>query len=147
MSTRAKVFLGIGIWFALAIALGVLFGSDGRNDAFQPQEEFRLEPWISLEIAGIDMSINKAVMYLFFAAAATTGSMVYIARRMRDRPNRVQTAVEVAYAGNKGTNLPIRNGWQMDQLHPSQISPALRSITRSQGDARPCMRSASGSSG
>ncbi|HSH17442.1 MAG TPA: hypothetical protein VLD18_15490, partial [Verrucomicrobiae bacterium] len=35
-----------------------------------------------------------------------------------------QTAVEVAYAGNKGTNLPIRNGWQMDQLHPSQISPS-----------------------
>ena len=32
-------------------------------------------------------------------------------------------AVELAYAGNKGTNLPIRNGWQMDQLHPSQISP------------------------
>ncbi len=33
-----------------------------------------------------------------------------------------QTAIELAYAGNKGTNLPIRNGWQMDQLHPSQIS-------------------------
>jgi hypothetical protein len=31
--------------------------------------------------------------------------------------------VEVAYAGNKGTNLPFREGWQMDQLHPSQISP------------------------
>ena len=34
-----------------------------------------------------------------------------------------QTALELAYAGNKGTNLPFRNGWQMDQLHPSQISP------------------------
>ena len=34
-----------------------------------------------------------------------------------------ETAVELAYAGNKGTNLPIRNGWLMDQLHPSQISP------------------------
>lgn len=32
------------------------------------------------------------------------------------------SAIEVAYAGNKGTHLPIRNGWQMDQLHPSQIS-------------------------
>jgi hypothetical protein len=34
-----------------------------------------------------------------------------------------ETALEVAYAGNKGTNLPIRNGWQMDQLHPDQIKP------------------------
>jgi hypothetical protein len=33
-------------------------------------------------------------------------------------------AVEIAYAGNKGNNLPIRNGWLMDQLHPSQLSPS-----------------------
>jgi F-type H+-transporting ATPase subunit a len=95
--TRNKVLIGLGIWFGLAILLGVLFGSEGRNDAFQPQEEFRLEPWIELSLFGIDMSINKAVMYLFLAAAASTGTMVYIARRMQDRPNRVQTAVEVAY--------------------------------------------------
>jgi F-type H+-transporting ATPase subunit a len=95
--TRNKVLIGFGIWFALAILLGVLFGSEGRNDAFQPQEEFRLNPWIELSIFGIDMSITKAVMYLFLAAIATTGTMLYIARRMVDRPNRVQTAVEVAY--------------------------------------------------
>ena len=97
MKTRNKVLIGFGLWFGLAILLGFLFGSEGSNDAFQPQEEFRLEPWIELNLFGIDMSINKAVMYLFFAAVATTGTMVYIARRMQDRPNRVQTAVEVAY--------------------------------------------------
>ena len=32
-------------------------------------------------------------------------------------------ALEVAYAGNKGTHIPFRHGWQMDQLHPSHISP------------------------
>jgi F-type H+-transporting ATPase subunit a len=95
--TRNKVLIGFGIWLALAILLGVLFGSEGRNDAFQPQEEFRLNPWIELELFGIDMSITKAVMYLFLAAIATTATMVYIARRMADRPNRVQTAIEVAY--------------------------------------------------
>jgi F-type H+-transporting ATPase subunit a len=97
VSTRRKVFIGIGVWLALGIVLGVLFGSEGRNDAFQPQEEFRLNPWIELNVFGIDMSITKAVMYLLLAAVATTGTMVYIARRMQDRPNRVQTAVEVAY--------------------------------------------------
>jgi F-type H+-transporting ATPase subunit a len=97
VKTRTKVLIGFGVWFALAIALGVLFGSDGRNDAFQPQEEFRLNPWIELHVLGLDMSINKAVFYLFLAAIATTGTMVYIARRMQARPNRVQTAIEVAY--------------------------------------------------
>jgi F-type H+-transporting ATPase subunit a len=97
MKTRNKVLIGVGIWFAIAVLLGVLFGSDGRNDAFQPQEEFRLNPWIEIHVGGLDMSINKAVFYLFLAAIATTASMVYIARRMKDRPNRVQTAVEVAY--------------------------------------------------
>ncbi len=97
MKTRTKVFIGLGLWLVVAVVLGVVFGSEGRNDAFQPQEEFRLSPWIELNVFGLDMSINKAVMYLFLAAIATTATMVYIARRMQDRPNRVQTAIEVAY--------------------------------------------------
>jgi F-type H+-transporting ATPase subunit a len=43
------------------------------------------------------MSINKAVLYLWLAAAATIFTMTYVARRMQDKPNRVQTAVEAAY--------------------------------------------------
>jgi F-type H+-transporting ATPase subunit a len=115
--TRNKVLIGFGIWLAIAILLGVLFGSEGRNDAFQPQEEFRLNPWIELNLFGIDMSITKAVMYLFLAAIATTLTMVYIARRMADRPNRVQTAVEVAYDMTRNNitgqnmNSPMATRW------------------------------------
>ena len=43
-------------------------------------------------------SINRAVLYLFLAAILTTVTMVYIARRMHARPNRVQTAVEVIFS-------------------------------------------------
>jgi len=75
----------------------VIFGSSGRNNTFQPQEEFRLTPWISIHIAGIDLSINKAVLYLFLAASLTCFAMIYIARRMQDRPNNVQTAAELAF--------------------------------------------------
>jgi F-type H+-transporting ATPase subunit a len=97
VSRRAKVFLGIGLFTLLVVALGVIFGSHGMNSEYQPQNEFKLDPWVKLKLGPIDMSINKAVLYLFMAAALTVGTMVYIARRMTERPNKVQTAVEVIY--------------------------------------------------
>jgi F-type H+-transporting ATPase subunit a len=97
MKTRTKLLLFFLGLFVVVIGLYAIFGSDGKNDTFQPQEEFRLDPWISIHIAGIDMSINKAVLYLFLAATATCLTMVYIARRMQQKPNKVQTAIELAY--------------------------------------------------
>ena len=97
MRTRTKVLLGIGGLLALTILVGILFPSQGRNDEFQPQNEFKLDPWIELKLGPIDMSINKAVFYLFLACALTTFTMIWIARRMQARPNRVQTAIEAAY--------------------------------------------------
>jgi F-type H+-transporting ATPase subunit a len=97
MSGRAKFLIGFLIWLGVAILLYAIVGSDGKNEEFQPQNEFKLDPWIELKIAGIDVSFNKAVLYLLLACALTTGTMIYIARRMQDRPNRVQTIVEGAY--------------------------------------------------
>jgi F-type H+-transporting ATPase subunit a len=98
MRTRTRVLLGLaGLALVLAV-LGVAFGSTGMNNAYKPQNEFRLDPWISIKLGSIDLSINKAVLYLFLAASATVVSMLYIARRMQARPNKVQTAVEVAFS-------------------------------------------------
>jgi F-type H+-transporting ATPase subunit a len=97
MSTKAKVFTGLGVYFAIAILMFLIFGSSGKNEEFQPQNEFKLEPWVSIHLAGIDLSINKAVLYLFLASALTIGVMVWISRRMAQKPNKVQTAIEVAY--------------------------------------------------
>ena len=97
MSTKGKVFLGLGIYVALIVVLYIVVGSDGKNDHFQPQNEFKLDPWIELNIAGIDMSINKAGFYLLLASALTIVTMVFIARRMQQKPNKVQMAVELAY--------------------------------------------------
>ena len=97
MSTKMKVLLGLGIYFGLTVVVFLIFGNDGKNDAFEPQNEFKLEPWVHLKIAGIDMSITKAVLYLFLASGLTILAMVWIARRMVEKPNRVQTAVELAY--------------------------------------------------
>jgi len=81
----------------LLLVLFAAFGSAGKNDAFQPQNEFKLEPWISLHVGPLDMSINKAVLYLWLAAGLTTMTMIWIANRMTARPNRIQTAVEAAF--------------------------------------------------
>ena len=97
MKTRTKVLIGLFGFFTLFMILLVVFGSDGKNDAFQPQEEFRLTPWIEIHVFGIDMSINRAVFYLFLAAAATCFTMTWIAKRMVDKPNKTQMAMELAY--------------------------------------------------
>jgi F-type H+-transporting ATPase subunit a len=97
MTRRQRILLGGGLLLGIFIALYGIFGSEGRNDEFQPQDEFKLDPWIPLKIGPLDMSINKAVLYVVLAAAATTAVMVWIARRMEERPNNVQTAVETLY--------------------------------------------------
>jgi F-type H+-transporting ATPase subunit a len=96
MSTRRKVLLGITGFYVFGIVLlAVLFGvTQHKNTSFQIQNEFKLVDWVSLGV----LSINRAVLYLFLATILTVGTMVYIARRMQQRPNRVQTAVESLYS-------------------------------------------------
>ncbi|MBA2765098.1 MAG: F0F1 ATP synthase subunit A [Thermoleophilaceae bacterium] len=97
MSTKAKVLLGIAIWLGGTVALVALVGGSGENASFAPIEEFRLEPWIPIQLGPFDLSINKAVLYLVIATVLTVMTMTYIARRMVDKPNRVQAAVEAIF--------------------------------------------------
>jgi F-type H+-transporting ATPase subunit a len=97
MSRRVKILLSFSVVIGLLLILFAAFGSAGKNDAFQPQNEFKLEPWISLHVGPLDLSLNKAVLYLWLAAGLTTMTMIWIANRMTARPNRIQTAVEAAF--------------------------------------------------
>jgi F-type H+-transporting ATPase subunit a len=65
------------------------------NESYRPQDEFKLDPWIDLPGP---FDINKAVFYVLLATALTCLTMIYVARRMQARPNRLQTAIETAYA-------------------------------------------------
>jgi F-type H+-transporting ATPase subunit a len=95
MSTKAKLLLLLGVWFGGVAVLIAIYGFHGtRNKAYEPQNEFKLENWVNLGA----FSINKAVLYLFLAAGLTTATMIYIARRMQQRPNKVQAAIEVLYS-------------------------------------------------
>jgi F-type H+-transporting ATPase subunit a len=98
MSRRAKIWIGVAVFLTLLVAMAAAFGSHGMNNAYKPQNEFRLDPWIAIKLGGVDLSINKAVLYLFLASAATVSTMVYVANRMQARPNKVQTAVEAAFS-------------------------------------------------
>ena len=97
MSTKWKVLAGLGLYIGTMAILFLLLGSEGKNEEFQPQNEFLLDPWVSIDVAGIDFSINKAVLYLVLASALTIAAMLFIANRMKREPNKVQMMVELAY--------------------------------------------------
>jgi F-type H+-transporting ATPase subunit a len=95
MSTKRKLLIGFGVYILGCIVIVVATGwHRSQNNEFHPQNEFKLDTWFS--IGPIDF--NKAVMYIIIAAILTVGTMVYIAKRMQQRPNRVQTAVEVLFS-------------------------------------------------
>jgi F-type H+-transporting ATPase subunit a len=97
LSTRAKILLGAALYLGTAVLLLVVFGNDGKNEEFKPQDEFKLDAWLSIKVGGVDFSINRAVFYLALASALTIFVMVWISRRMQQKPNRVQLMVELAY--------------------------------------------------
>ncbi|MEA2213348.1 MAG: F-type H+-transporting ATPase subunit a [Solirubrobacteraceae bacterium] len=95
MSSRRKLLLSIFGFYVLGIVLlVVIFGFGQKNNSFQIQNEFKLINWVNLGV----FSINRAVVYLLVSSILTVVTMVWIARRMHDRPNKVQTAVEALYS-------------------------------------------------
>jgi F-type H+-transporting ATPase subunit a len=95
MSHTRKLLLSIFGFYVLGIVLLIaIFGFGQKNNSFQIQNEFKLINWVNLGV----FSINRAVVYLLISAILTVVTMVWIARRMHDRPNKVQTAVETVYS-------------------------------------------------
>jgi F-type H+-transporting ATPase subunit a len=93
-TTKRKLLAFAGVWLGGVVVLVAVYGFHGtRNSSFEPQNEFKLDNWVHLGV----FSINKAVLYLVLAATLTSVTMIWIARRMQQRPNKVQTAVEALY--------------------------------------------------
>jgi F-type H+-transporting ATPase subunit a len=80
---------------ALALALPAPAFARGE---FHPEDEFRLDPWISIHIGPLDMSINKAVVYLLLGALVTMLLGILLMRwRVGPEPNTRQTIGEWIY--------------------------------------------------
>jgi F-type H+-transporting ATPase subunit a len=68
------------------------------QEDFQPQDEFTLHPWVSLELGPIDLSVNKAVMYLWVGGAITIIVGIWLMRfGLSLRPSKRQTTGESLY--------------------------------------------------
>jgi F-type H+-transporting ATPase subunit a len=97
VSIKQKALIGVIGYVAILIALLLIAGNEGKNEEFQPQNEFLLEPWVDIQIGGIDFSINKAVLYLVLACILTISAMLFVANRMQREPNKIQMLVELSY--------------------------------------------------
>jgi F-type H+-transporting ATPase subunit a len=93
--TQRALLIGFGAYIGIFVLLVLIYGfTQHKNNEFQIQNEFKLVNWVSLGV----FSINRAVLYLFIATVLTIFTMVWIARRMQARPNKIQTAVEVIFS-------------------------------------------------
>jgi len=86
---------------AAAVALGLLLSAPAYAAAaseFDPSVEFETTPYVSIELGPLDMSINKAVVYLLLAAAICIGLGIFVIRGgLKMRPTRAQNLVELVY--------------------------------------------------
>jgi F-type H+-transporting ATPase subunit a len=68
-----------------------------RGD-FDPTREFELDPWVSIHIGPLDMSINKAVVYLMIGSVVTMALGIFLMRaRVGIKPGARQTIGEQIY--------------------------------------------------
>jgi F-type H+-transporting ATPase subunit a len=90
--------------------LGLLFGllvlalptpalaATEEEEEFDPSHEFELPAWIPIEIGPLDLSINKAVAYLFLGTAISIALGILLMRvRIGIRPGTRQTIGERIY--------------------------------------------------
>ena len=99
-SSFKKVLWGVGaVWLAgiIFFVAVVGFGSDKApsvaSGVYSPTDEFKLDTWFS--VGPVDF--NKGVLYLILATVITIGVLLYIVHRLKQRPGRVQVAVEMFY--------------------------------------------------
>lgn len=91
--------LSLAIWIALISSLALPAGAFAAGETLDPAAEFDLPPWISINLFGIDMSINKAVFYILLASVLTMLVVTLLARRMTVRlKSKTQTVVEIGYS-------------------------------------------------
>jgi F-type H+-transporting ATPase subunit a len=85
----------------VVVVLAIVFGLrevTGPAPGFDPSSEFRLKDWVPIHVLGLDLSITKAVVYLFVGAALTCLLGIGLMRfRLSHVPGARQTTGELIY--------------------------------------------------
>jgi F-type H+-transporting ATPase subunit a len=105
MSKARKIgYAVLGGWLGVAVLFAILFGLTSHkapavaSGVFSPTDEFKLDTWFKVG----PIAFNKGVLYLLLAAGITIGVMLYISRRLQQRPGRLQVAVESFFEFTRG---------------------------------------------
>ncbi len=91
------------IWVGVVVALAALAGYDllhkrGPSHKFGIAEEFELKPIIHLPSIGpFDLSVTKAVVYLWITTAVLTVFALLVRRSLKREPGRFRMMIEVLY--------------------------------------------------
>jgi F-type H+-transporting ATPase subunit a len=101
---RKILYSVLGLWLGGIVLFVILFGVTAHkapavaSSAFSPTDEFKLDTWFKLG----PVAFNKGVLYLLITVGLTIGVMFYISRRLKQRPGRLQVAVEMFYNFTRG---------------------------------------------
>jgi F-type H+-transporting ATPase subunit a len=101
---RKVLYSVLAAWIGGIVLFIILFGFKSHkapsvaSGVFSPTDEFKLDTWFKLG----PIAFNKGVLYLLLAAGITIGVMLYIARRLQQRPGRMQVVVESFYSFTRG---------------------------------------------
>jgi F-type H+-transporting ATPase subunit a len=111
-----QIMIGLGLFWAAGVIFFIaVYGFKPHkatavaNNSFSAIGEFRLDTWFS---AG-PIDFNKGILYVLLAAAITLAVMFYVARRLEQRPRRLQTAIEMFYG--------LTSGMAGDNIHNEKL--------------------------
>jgi F-type H+-transporting ATPase subunit a len=117
MSPRKKILLSVGgiylaglVFFIAVLGFKPHKAPEVASGVFTPTNEFKLDTWFSVG----PINFNKGVLYVLLAALITVGLLLYVARRLKSRPGRMQAAVEMFYG--------LTSSMTNDSLHDQKLA-------------------------
>lgn len=100
MTRVRRLLFGLTTLTAALLALPSFAFAAEEELKVDPVEEFLLEPWgPELKIGPIDLSFNKAVLYLLIAAViCVLGTWLIVRGGLKEKPGRAQMFAEIIYS-------------------------------------------------